>query len=72
MVKLLENTIRHVDIALVNEQHKSVNGSCILRFSCARVNTALLQFPLVDFTPDELESADLSSVLVDHDEFEPG
>ena len=91
--------------AMLNEQRKSVNGSRVLLLGLAykrntsdwrespsvmvadllassgaevvfcdphvpEVNTAALTFPLVDFTPEELAAADLTIVLVDHDEFD--
>ena len=36
----------------------------------ARVNTAQLQWPLVDFTRDELAAADLVVIMVDHPQFD--
>ena len=92
--------------ALLNKERKSVNGSKILLLGLAykkgtsdwrespsvhvaellaaagaeisfcdpyiaEVNTQHLRFPLVEFTSDQLSSADLVVVLVDHAEFEP-
>jgi nucleotide sugar dehydrogenase len=92
--------------ALLNRQRKSVNGSRILLLGLAykrgtsdwrespsvhvaerlaasgaeirvsdpyipEVNSANFPHPLVDFNAEELSRADLTIVLVDHDEFDP-
>lgn len=92
--------------ALLNGEQRSVNGSRVLLLGLAykkgtsdwrespsvavaerlaasgaevifcdphipEVNSVDLQFPLVDFTADELARADAVVLLVDHDEFDP-